>query len=200
MDDVSGVILAGGKSSRYGKTKAFVRISGIPLIERVISVMGSVCQELIIITNTPHEYSHLGLHVYEDMIKDLGPLGGIFTGLNVISKDSGLFVACDMPFLNKGLLRYMVECKDDFDGVVPRISGNMEALHALYSKSCLPAIRGLIDSRQYQAIRFFSEVSIRYVDEDEIRRFDPELNSFVNINTPQQLQEFNKRATRFNNR
>ena len=108
IDDVSGVILAGGKSSRYGKNKAFIKINGIPLIEKVITVMGSVFQELIIITNTPHKYSHLRLPVYKDLIEGLGPLGGIFTGLTAISKDAGFFVACDMPSLNRELLRHMV--------------------------------------------------------------------------------------------
>lgn len=200
IDDVSGIILAGGKSSRYGKNKAFVKINGIPLIEKVITVMGSVFQELIIITNTPHKYSHLRLPVCEDLIEGLGPLGGIFTGLTAISKDAGFFVACDMPSLNRELLRHMVECKDDFDAVVPRISGKMEALYALYRNTCLPAIRRLIDSREYQIFRFFSEVSVRYVDEGEIRQFDPELRSFFNVNTPQELQEIQQPATRFNDR
>lgn len=188
VKDVSGVILAGGKSSRYRKNKAFVKVNGIPLIERVIRVMGSVFQQLILISNTPDQYSHLGLPIYEDIIKGLGPLGGIFTGLTAISNDAGFFVACDMPSLNPKLLWHMVECKDDFDVVVPRISGKMESLHALYRKSCLRAIRRLIDSRQYQVIRFFSKVSVRYVDEDEIRQFDPKLGSFFNVNTPQELE------------
>jgi molybdopterin-guanine dinucleotide biosynthesis protein A len=170
------------------------------LIEKVITVMGSVFQELIIITNTPHKYSHLRLPVYKDLIEGLGPLGGIFTGLTAISKDAGFFVACDMPSLNRELLRHMVECKDDFDAVVPRISGKMEALYALYRNTCLPAIRRQIDSREYQIFRFFSEVSVRYVDEGEIRQFDPELRSFFNVNTPQELQEIQQPATRFNDR
>lgn len=188
VKDVSGVILAGGKSSRYGKNKAFVKIDGIPLIERVIRVMASVFQELILITNTPDEYSYLRLPTYEDLIKGLGPLGGIFTALNAITNHSAFLVACDMPFLKPKLLSHMVESKDDFDVVVPRISGKLETLHALYGKTCLPAIRRMIDSRQYQVHRFFSEVSVRYVDEDEILQFDPYLRSFLNVNTPQKLR------------
>jgi molybdopterin-guanine dinucleotide biosynthesis protein A len=199
IDDVSGVILAGGKSSRYGKDKAFVKINGLPLIESVIEVMGSVFQEVIIITNTPNKYSYLGLSVYEDTIKGLGPLGGIVTGLTAISKEAGFFVACDMPFLNRELLLYMTESKGEFDAVIPRISGKMEALHGLYRKTCLPAIKRLIDSRVYQVLRFFSEVSVRYVDEGEIRQFDPDLRCFLNVNTPEELQEIEKSATRFNN-
>ena len=193
FSDITGVILAGGESRRYGRNKAFVKVNGIPLIERVMGVMQSVFQNLILITNTPEEYAYLKLPVHQDLIKGLGPVGGIFTALTAIPDDAGFFVACDMPFLQRELIRHIVKKQGGFDVVVPRISGQMETLHALYNKRCLPAIRRLIDSRQYQVFRFFSEVSVRYVNEDEIRRFDPELRSFLNINKPQELRRLNNR-------
>ncbi len=189
IKDVSGVVLAGGISSRYGKNKALVEFHGIPLIERVLGVMRPIFRHVIIITNTPDEYSHLKLPMYQDIIKGLGPLGGIFTGLQVIP-NSGFFVACDMPFLNQGLIRHMVEVRADFDLVVPRISGYMEALHSLYGKGCERKIEGLINSGIYQVFQFFNEVSIRYVEEDEVRMFDPDLKSFFNINSPEALNDF----------
>lgn len=186
--DISGVILVGGKSSRYGSNKALVKINGVPLIERVIGVMGRVFENLILITNTPDEYAHLGLPMHEDLIKGLGPIGGLYTGLNVIPGDAGFFVACDMPILNRDLIHYMVEERGLSDVVVPRIKGMMESLHALYGKKCLSSVKRLIDSQEYQIIRIFNEVSVRYIDEDEIRRFDPELKSFININRPEELK------------
>jgi len=188
-NDITGVILAGGKSSRYGTNKAFAKINGIPLIENVIRVMRSLFQDLVLITNTPDEYAYLELPMYEDLIKDLGPIGGIYTALNSITNDAGFFVACDMPSLNPGLIRYMVGIRDDFDVVVPKISWKMETLHALYSRRCLPAVKRLIDLREYQTIRFFPVVSVRHVKENEIRRFDPELRSFFNVNRPEELGE-----------
>jgi molybdopterin-guanine dinucleotide biosynthesis protein A len=193
FSDITGVILAGGKSRRYGRNKAFEKVNGIPLIERVLGVMRSVFQNLILITNTPDEYAYLKLPVHQDLIKGLGPVGGIFTALTAMPDDAGFFVACDMPFLKRELIRHIVEKRGNFDVVVPRISGKMETLHALYDKRCLPAIRRRIDSREYQVFRFFSEVSVRYVNEDEIRRFDPELRSFLNINKPQELRRLNNR-------
>ncbi|MBW1888818.1 MAG: molybdenum cofactor guanylyltransferase, partial [Deltaproteobacteria bacterium] len=172
LKGITGIILAGGKSSRYGVNKAFIEINGVQLIERVITVMGSVFERLILITNTPHEYAYLNLPMYEDLIKGLGPIGGILTGLKAISDESGFFVACDMPFINGDLIHYMVEVKDDYDAVVPRITWKMETLHALYRKSCLTAIRELIESNEYQTIKFFNKVHVRYVDWDEIRAFD----------------------------
>ena len=191
IKDVSGLILAGGESSRYGKNKALVNINGIPLIQRVSRVMQSIFQEVILITNTPNEYSFLNLPMYKDLIKGLGPVGGLFTGLTRMVNESGFLVGCDMPFLNGELIRHIVEIRDDCDVIVPRISGMLEPLHALYSKGCLPAIRKLIDSRKYQIFQFFSEVSVKYVDEDFIRRFDPEIRCFYNINEPQQLNNIN---------
>ena len=187
--DVTGVILAGGKSSRYGTNKALAKINGIPLIENVIRVMRSLFQDLVLITNTPDEYAYLELPMYEDLIKDLGPIGGIYTALNSITNDAGFFVACDMPFLNPDLIRHLVGIRADFDVVVPEISGKMETLHALYSGRCIPAVRKLIDVHVYQTIRIFPEVSVRYLKENEIRRFDPELKSFFNVNRPEELKE-----------
>jgi molybdopterin-guanine dinucleotide biosynthesis protein A len=189
--DVTGVILAGGKSSRYGTNKALAKINGISLIENVIRVMGSLFQDLVLITNTPDEYAFLELPMYEDLIKGLGPMGGIYTALNSIKNHAGFFVACDMPSLNPALIRHMVEIRGDFDVVVPEISGKMEALHALYAGRCIPAIKRLIDLHEYQTIRFFSEVSVRHVKESEVRRFDPELNSFFNVNRPEELGRIN---------
>ena len=187
FSDISGVILAGGRSRRYGRNKALVKIDCIPLIERVVRVMQSVFQDLILITNTPDEYAYLKLPMHEDLIKGLGPLGGILSGLTAISSDAGFFVACDMPSLNRELICYMVEKREGFDVVVPRMSGKMETLHAIYSRLCLPAIRRLIDSHEYQTLRFFPEVSVRHIEEDELRSFDPELRSFFNVNRPEDI-------------
>ena len=193
--DLTGVILAGGKSRRYGSNKALVKIDGIALIERVLAVVQSLFQYVIIITNTPEEYAHLKLPMHEDIIKDLGPLGGIYTGLKSIQDAAGFFVACDMPFLNSRLIRHMANLGPDYDAVVPRMDWKLEALHAYYGKSCLPAIEANINSRQYQVIRFFDQVGVRYVDEEEIRAFDPDLRSFLNVNVPQELSAAEEVAT-----
>ena len=192
MDDgiingVSGVILAGGKSRRYGKNKALVDIDGIPLIQRVLGVMKSLFPAVILITNTPETYAFLDIPMYEDRIKGLGPLGGIFTALGVIPETAGFFVACDMPFLNRDLIRYQVAVRRDFDVVAPNLSGMFETLHALYTRACLPEIEKLIQAGTYQTIQLFQKVSVRYVNENEVRKFDPELRSFSNINRPEEL-------------
>lgn len=188
INGVTGVILAGGKSSRFGANKAFAEVNGRQLIKRVIDIMGSVFEELIIITNDPGEYSSLGLPMHEDLIKGLGPLGGIYTGLEKMPERLGFFVACDMPFLNEDLIRHITEkIGDEVDAVVPKIDWKMEPLHSLYSKSCLPAIKGLIDSGECMINRFFQRINVRFLSEDEIRRHDPFLRSFFNINKKDEL-------------
>jgi molybdopterin-guanine dinucleotide biosynthesis protein A len=192
IHDVTGVILAGGKSSRYGRNKALAQVKGTPLIEIVAGVMGSVFEDVVISTNSPHEYARLRLPMYEDLTKGLGPLGGIYTALKVIAHDAGFFVGCDMPCLNRALIRHMVMCREGFDVVVPRVSWKMEALHALYTKACLSAAERLIDSGNYQVFRFFPEVRVRHIDEEELRLFDPELKSFFNINRPEEMEAYEK--------
>jgi len=185
---ITGVILAGGKSSRFGSNKAFADVNGRPLIERVIEVTGSVFDSLIIITNDPGEYSSLGIPMYEDIIKGLGPLGGIYTGLEKMHDSFGFFVACDMPFLNEHLIRYILEMKsNEYDAFIPRIDWKMEPLHSLYSKTCLPAIKGLIESGECMINKFFQSIRTRFISEDEIKGCDPLLRSFYNINRPGEL-------------
>ncbi|MBW2066275.1 MAG: molybdenum cofactor guanylyltransferase [Deltaproteobacteria bacterium] len=187
IHDVTGVILAGGKSNRYGENKALVKFEGIPLIQRVINVLDGIFPRLIIITNTPGEYAHLGLPMYEDLIKELGPIGGIYTGLSVMEGDLGFFVACDMPFLNEALIRHLLLCGEDYDAVIPRVDWKIEALHSLYHRRLIPIIKEHIDLGLYQVIRVFSKIRVKYVDEEEIRAFDPELKTFININRPDDL-------------
>lgn len=195
LSDVSAVILAGGKSSRYGTNKAFVKVDGIALIERVAEVLRSVFEQIVIVTNSPEDYSHLNMPMHRDVIPGLGPLGGIYTGLQMISTDGGFFVACDMPFLNPDLIRYMVSLRNEkarFDVVIPRITWKLEALHALYGKKCIPPIKELFHSGNYQIVPLFQHVFVRYVETEEITRFDPQLRSFLNINRPQELQKIER--------
>ncbi|RPI74693.1 MAG: molybdenum cofactor guanylyltransferase [Desulfobacteraceae bacterium] len=189
--DVTGVILVGGQSRRYGCNKALVEVQGVKLIERITAIMIPLFKQVILITNTPHEYEFLNLPMHTDYIKGLGPLGGIYTGLKMMPDEAGFFVACDMPFLNPDLIRHMVDLRQDFDLVVPRLAnGFLEPLHAVYQRSCLPAIETLIASKKHQIFLFFSEVRVRYFEMNEIQKIDPERRSFININRPDEWPIF----------
>ena len=185
--NVTGLILLGGKSSRYGSNKALVEIEGVRLVDRVAGVMKSIFHRVLLLTNTPEEYAYLQLPMVEDLIKDLGPMGGIHTGLMTMSDEAGFIVACDMPFLSERLIRHMVDVRDDFDAVVPRMDWMLEPLHALYSKKCLPAIQEAIEQHQHQIAKCFTRMRVRYVDEEELRLWDQGLRSLFNINKPEDL-------------
>jgi len=185
--NVAGFILLGGKSSRYGSNKALVEIDGVRLVDRVAGVMQSIFQRVVLLTNTPEEYAYLQMPMVEDLVKGFGPMGGIYTGLMTLSDEAGFFVACDMPFLSESLIRHMVDLRDDFHAVVPRMDWMLEPLHALYSKKCLPVISEAIRHHQHQILKCFAEMRVRYVDEAELRLWDPDLRSFFNINKPEDV-------------
>jgi len=184
---VSGIILAGGKSSRYGSNKALVKVNGARLIERAVAAMKTVFEQVILVTNTPDDYAFLELPMVQDLIKGLGPIGGIYTGLETISEKAGFFVACDMPFLQEGLLRHMLDVREDFDAVIPRMDWMIEPLHALYTKNCLQVIKASIEAHEYQIVKCLQLLRVRYLEREELLAFDPKLLSFFNINEPKDL-------------
>jgi molybdenum cofactor guanylyltransferase len=182
-EHVTGVILAGGLSTRYGQNKAFLRIGGVRLIERIAEEMKRIFHRVLLVTNQKKDFEYLKLPMIEDIVKGLGPIGGIFTGLSNIPGHAGFFVACDMPFLHEGLIRYMVDIINGYDAVVPLVDHWIEPLHAIYTRSCLPRIKTLIDEKKYPVRHFYDQISVRYVTEDEIRRFCNPEEAFLNINT-----------------
>lgn len=186
-DTVTVAILAGGKSSRMGTDKSFVPLLGKTLIQHVLEGVGSLGLPIILITNRPVDYAPLGLPMYGDLLPGKGSLGGLYTAISCSQTPYTLCVACDMPFLNPALLTYLISLRAGYDAIVPRLHGFPEALHAVYSKSCLEAIYEKLAQDQLKAISFYGQVRLRFVEEDEVRRFDPALRSFVNVNTPEEL-------------
>jgi len=188
-DHITGVILAGGSSKRYGKNKAFLKIGSARLIDSIIQEMKTIFKRVILITNEKKKYEYLKVPMFEDHVKGVGPLGGIYTGLMSMPDQAGFFVACDMPLINRQLVRYMVDIKGNHRAVVPSVADKIEPLHAIYFQSCLKPIRDLIDSKRYQVRLFYDYIPVRYVKEDEIRKFCCPSKAFLNINTP---DEFDK--------
>jgi molybdenum cofactor guanylyltransferase len=191
---VTGVVLAGGRSRRFGTNKALTAIGNTTLIERLVYTVQPLFTQLLIVTNEPEEYKFLGLPMIEDRIKGLGPLGGIYTALEAISDYYAFVMACDMPDLNVGLIRLLISMREGFDVVVPRIDKWLEPLHAVYSKQCLGPIELLIDRGARQVFQFFDQVKVRYVDLWEMQEVDPDHRAFYNINTQKDLDDFLKKC------
>lgn len=190
-------ILAGGKSSRMGRDKSFVPVLGRPMIEHIIHSTSDLGQsETLLITNRPADYAHLNLPMFGDVVPEKGSLGGIYTAIWHSSAPYTLVIACDMPFVNPALLRYMLSLRrgDQFDVIVPRVEAYPEGLHAIYSKACLEAVRSCLDADRLKVIGFYDQVRVRYLDEAEYQPIDPNRLSFVNINTPEELARAQKIA------
>lgn len=170
-----------------GYNKAFTQIKGVPIINRIYDLFTQLFQEIIIVTNEREFFRHFEAKICEDLIPNKGALGGLYTGIFYASFSHSFCVACDMPFVQKPLVNYLVENLQDYDVVVPRTSDGLQPLHAVYSKSCLDAIRKVIDERNYKIIDFYKMVRVRVVEEDEIVSVDPLKRSFINVNTPEEL-------------
>lgn len=192
MTSFSIVVNAGGGSTRMGTDKALLDIGGKPMIERILEQTAGLGDQLII-TNTPEKYAYLGLPLAGDVLPGKGALGGLYTALRAATQPYAAVLACDMPFVSRALLEYMMSLAEAFDAVVPRLppagEGQAEAepFRAIYSKACLVPIRRALEANRLRMISFFPEVRLRWVDSDEIRRYDPGLTTFMNCNTPEEL-------------
>ena len=182
---VTSIVLAGGKNLRLGRSKALETIDGTSLIERVVERLRPLTKQMLIIASG--EQSDLPamsqVEILTDIYPNKGPLGGIYTGLMASQSSHSIAVACDMPFLNIELLRYMIKLSSDFDAVVPRLGERMlESLHAIYSKSCLNSMKTRLEHDQLGVYSFLKTVRVRYIERAECQRLDPQLLSFFNIN------------------
>ncbi len=188
----SGIILAGGKSVRLGYDKILERLGNTSLLEKVISRIEPLVGEIIVVVAEERIFPQLEGHPKIKKVSDIypgrGSLGGLYTGLATSNSFYNLVLAADMPFLNQGLLRYLFEISDGFDFVLPRIGAFFEPLHAVYSKNCAPPAESLIKRGRRVIIDLFDYVKVRYVEAEEIDRYDPERLSFFNINTKEDLE------------
>lgn len=161
------------------------------MIERVVGTLSPLCHEVLVVTSKEQYEEINSLNLNVRVVVDLYPgkaaFGGIYTGLVNVSTSYGLVVACDMPFLNGELLRYLIDLTDSYDLIVPIAKGLKEPLHAVYSRSCMPFIKQLLDSGELQMLKLFDLVNTLYVSEEEISKYDPEYLSFLNINTPDDM-------------
>lgn len=187
---ISSIVLAGGLGSRLGRDKFAEVISGRSLIEWVIDRVRPVSSEILIVISDRQSTSavvHPEARTVVDIYPGKGSLGGIYTGLMYATSFHMLAVACDMPFLNGDLLRYMIDLSSGYDVVLPKIGRHREPLHAVYSKNCLEPMAGLIEQGELRIARLLDSVRVRYLDEGELDVFDPEHLSFFNVNTPEDL-------------
>jgi molybdopterin-guanine dinucleotide biosynthesis protein A len=187
------VILAGGQSRRMKADKAFVKIGGKHLIERVLRVVTPLFSEVLINSNHPESYTKWNFPVIADIFPGKGALGGIYTGLVHAKTEYVFCVACDMPSLNQDLIRFMQQRINGSDALIPQTPDGIHPLHAVYSKRCCRVIAQCLQKDRLKISNIFSQVRTQYLTEQHIRQFDPTFASFCNVNTLEDLRIANKK-------
>lgn len=188
---LTSIILAGGKSFRFGRCKLSESLYGKGLIEHVIGRLEPISNQILIVT--AEEQSRLPITHKAEVVTDLypgkGPLGGIYTGLLASKSPYSLVVGCDMPFLNTNLLSYMISLIQGFDAIVPRLEiDKIEPLHAIYSRRCTDIIQTQLEHEHLKISQTLDKLCTRYVEREECMNFDHQLLSFFNINSPADLR------------
>ena len=186
---MTGIILSGGKNIRMGTNKAFIKVDGERLIDKTVRLFKNIFDEVILVTNSPLEYLDQDVKIVADIVKGKGAMGGIYTGLFYSTCDCSFVSACDMPFLNKSFIEYMIANVRHHDIVVPNPPDGLQPLHAIYSSKCLPHIKKLIDMDKLKITSFFKKLKVLKIPADEIKTFDPEGRIFININSKEDLKQ-----------
>ena len=185
----SGVILAGGLSTRYGgENKAFLRVGGMRILDRLFAVYGELFDEIILVTNNPGEFLEWDALIVTDVFPVRSSLTGIHAGLFYARHPFAFFSACDTPFLKKELVETVLDSLEPgIDLVIPQTSAGLEPLCAAYSQRCLKAAEEHILQNKFKIQMALSGKRIKKIPEDVLRQKDPELLSFFNVNSPEDL-------------
>lgn len=203
---LSAAVLAGGKSSRMGTDKALLPLvdGGPPMLGIVLERLVAVAAEVSIIGGSEERYGRFGVPVVPDLYPEHAALGGILTAITHAAHEQTLVVACDMPFLSLPLLGRMAAEPRDYDVLVPTTPGESRqqhdglvyhTLHAIYSRTCIPAIERRLRNGTLQVVRFFDDVVVRVLPREEIVRWDPHMLSFFNANSQETLMQARSMAT-----
>ena len=190
IDDCTGVILAGGKSSRFGSNKALAKLEGKPLIQHSCGVLERLFSNNLLITNTPNNYTFLGWPTAIDIYTDSGPLAGIHAAMCAIDTPLLFVAGCDMPFLDQKLIGYLHSLATNFDAVIPNTAMGLEPLYAIYRSDIAEIIAENLSRGIFKVSEVLPGLNIREVSQDEITEASATgLDSFRNINTREDLRQ-----------
>jgi molybdopterin-guanine dinucleotide biosynthesis protein A len=186
MTDSTAIVLAGGRSSRMGTPKALLPFDNQPLIVHIVATLRRLFPEVVVVAAPGQDLPSMPVTLVRDQVAYQGPVGGIYYGLTAAGGDASFVTSCDSAFLNSDLISHLVSQISQHDVVVPHWQGRFQPLHAVYRRSLLPLLEGQLARGELRPVYLFDKVRTRRIDEDEIRRFDPEGWSFFNMNTPEE--------------
>ena len=187
---MTGIILAGGKNSRMGIDKAFIKINGSRMIDKTMDIYRRLFSEILIVTNDPLsylEFTHAS--IVTDIYKGKGPLGGIYTGLFYARNPYSFVSACDMPYLNRDFIEYLARLSGKHDVIVPKLTEGYQPLHAIYSRNCLPSIKRLLILDKLKITGFYRDMRVLEVSGGQILPFNKDNRIFQNLNTPEDVEK-----------
>lgn len=195
-DTFTGVVLAGGRGKRLGLPKAFLKVNGQRVLDRILDQFTAIFSHSLVITGT---YDILierqDVSTVKDIHPNLGPIGGLITALKHADTEWVFMTGCDYPYLRRQLVELIVRKaiqNPDFDIIIPFLNGYYQVLHAAYRKSIIPIVEKRIADGRYsiKSMLKFTPVRVLPVHEDEIKEVDPEMSSFININTAEEFKKF----------
>jgi molybdopterin-guanine dinucleotide biosynthesis protein A len=196
--EAGAIVLVGGRSSRMGQPKAALDFGGMPLLTRIVIELKWWFDEIVIVAAPKSEglprIEIPGLKIVHDETAFAGPLDALRRGLNALDHGIAFACSCDLPMLNSDVAADLVAMLDDFDAVIPEVSGKLQPLHAVYRKQCANAIESLAAGGEKRLTASASAINARKVGEEELRKLDPQLTSFFNVNTPENYQAALKMA------
>jgi len=180
MNNITAVILAGGKSTRMKQDKALVKINDISLLDHQIALLSPIFENILISSNI--EYSN-EINFIKDIYKDKGPIGGIYSILQNIKADKAFVIAVDMPFVSQEIIYTLIENNKNFDITIPIINNEIEPTCAIYSKNCIKTIEKQIKNNNNRLSDFIKNCKTNYTE------FNTGfLKNFINLNTPNDIK------------
>lgn len=194
--DITGIILSGGKSSRLGRDKSFIKFGDRTLIEITVSLMKSVFENVIISTNSPNEYLFLNCHLVKDKYKNAGPLAGIYSALLNSKSEKNFIISCDVPLMTKQMIEYFIKYDSNKDIIISKASGYVQPLVGIYKQSVLPIILKLLNQPVNQCNEIKKNISLHsliklanteIIDITSLPFYTEEL--FFNLNTHEDLKK-----------
>jgi len=187
-NDVTGALLAGGESRRFGRDKSLADWNGRPLIEQAATALAATCGHVILLANAPEPYSFLGLEHTPDLRPGKGPLAGLEAALAAAATPWVLLAACDMPCLSVRLLRHLIRVKNGFRAVIPEGPQGPEPLCAIYHRSMLAEVRAMLDRNDLAIRRLATLAGVQTIPAAEVADIDPDPLIFANVNRPEELE------------
>ena len=192
----SAIILVGGEARRAGgQEKYFFSYDGKTFIEHILGALREVVDEIVLAAKDPAQcerFNHLdGVRCVSDIRKGIGPMGGLHAGVLEVRGDLVVVVACDMPCINPRVIEHLFSFMDDYDAVIPLWKpGMIEPLHAIYRREALLAY---LEQPEHDSLHeMVGSMRVRFVGIDELRRLDPDLKTFTNVNKLEELERMKR--------